>query len=380
MKSNEKGNLILTFILLVSASAILLSFLYIITGRTRDIASEQNRAKAFYIAEAGLQKAIWYLSAPTGIGGRGSSWRTGGLTEIFAGGQYSLIVADSPNQSITITSTGEINNTARTVQEQLSSSSLPSAFNYALYTNGNITLKSSTVVKGDLFANGNITTANSSNHPTGESYVTSGHTVNGASGTVPDPIPAMPTLNTTFYDQQIALAQSASGGNQNLSNIDLAGSTIYVHGNVSISGNITGGGAIVASGSVSINGATISPNTTIIGNGEMSLSGNTNIQSSSILYSPDEISISGSSRISGSVLSNEISVSGNTTIYGILYSWDETISLSGSVFVYGSVVNPASSSYSGNFTIEFDSSYLPIAPPGLGAGGLALVKGSWVEL
>lgn len=375
----QKGNLLLTFILLTSISAVILSFIYIIIGRTRDIGYEINRSKSFYIAQAGLNKAIWYLITPTGIGGKGNSWRTAGSTEGYAGGQYTMIVQDGPSQSIVITSTGEINSVSRTLQEKISSSSLPLAFNYALYGNGNVTLRSNTMVKGDLFANGNIS-APLENHPTGESYVTSGHTVNGVPGTVPDPIPPMPTLNTSYYDQQIATARTYPSGNQNISDMDLGGATIYVNGNANISGNITGGGSIIAVGTTSINGATISSNTNIISNREIHLSSNTNIQSNSVLYSPDEISISGNSRISGSVLSGEISVSGNTTIYGIMYSWEETISLSGSVYVYGSVVNPASSSYNGNITIEFDPAYLPSAPPGLSSGGYSLVKGSWQEL
>jgi len=44
------------------------------------------------------------------------------------------------------------------------------------------------------------------------------------------------------------------------------------------------------------------------------------------------------------------------------------------------VVNPSAASYTGNIRVEYDPSYLPVAPEGLTGGGYELIKGSWREL
>ncbi|MEK7375712.1 MAG: hypothetical protein AABZ57_00895 [Candidatus Margulisiibacteriota bacterium] len=377
---NRKGNLFLTFILLVAVAAVFMSFFFVLIGRVRNLPQEKSRVRAFYTAEAGIQKAIWNLTTPSGLGGQGSAWRTSGSTEAFGGGQYTITVLDGASGSITITSTGEVGGAIKSLQQRITSSSLPAAFNYAVYNNGNFELEHSAVVKGDIYANGNIEIDEASNHPEGAVYVSAGHTVNELPGTAPETTPSMPTLNTTYYDTKITQAGTYPAGNQTISSQDLAGGVIYVHGNATINGTITGGGIIVATGTVNIQGATISPNTTIISNGEMLVNSTTNVQTGGILYSPSRISIPGNSRISGSILSAVITASGTPTIYGILYSWNVSTTLSGTVNIYGSVVNPSETEYEGHITIEYDLSYLPSAPPGISGGGFSVIKGSFREL
>jgi len=376
----KKGNLLLTFILLVSVAAVFMSFFFVVNSRVRNLPLEKNRARAFNIAEAGIQKAIWNLATPTGLGGQGSAWRASGLTETFGGGQYTISVVDGSSGSIIITSTGEVEGAIKALQQRITSSSLPVAFDYAIYNNGSLKLGGSAVVKGDIFANGDITFAKSSNHPEGNTYVTEGYDVNGSPGTAPATTPSMPTINTTYYDTKIAAAGTYPAGNMTINNQNLAGGIVYVNGNATISGSITGGGIIVATGTVNIQGAAVAPGTTIISNGLLTVSSTTNIQAGGIVYSPTQISIPGNARVSGSIVASSITISGTPTIYGLLYAWDVSTTLDGNITIYGSVVNPSSTEYKGNITIEYDPSYLPSAPPGLTGGGFSIVKGSFREL
>ncbi len=57
----SKGNLLITFIVVVSLSALILIFIQLVAVRLTDSNSRVNEAQAFYIADAGLHKAIWYL-------------------------------------------------------------------------------------------------------------------------------------------------------------------------------------------------------------------------------------------------------------------------------------------------------------------------------
>ncbi len=380
MGKRRHGNLALSLLVIIGISFLLGAFLLIVVGRTKDSAQRERREKAFYIAEAGIKKAVWSLMTPSGLGGMGTSWRTTDHSENFGAGSYSFSILEGAAGVITIISTGEANGHIRTIAQNMHSSSLPAAFNYAMYNNGSLNLKGSSCIIGDIFANGNISIQKTSNHPSGDTYTASGYNVNGSPGTVPDPVPTMPSLNSTYYDGQIATAQSAATGDQTLSNTNLAGGTIYVNGDATISGNITGGGVIVVTGATNINSAIISENTTIISNGSMVINGPSNMASGGLLYSPTQISIPGNPRIFGSVMSAKITANGTPTIMGLLFSWDVSTVLNGNVTVYGSVVNPSASTYSGNINLEYRPEYIPDFIEGLSAGGIGLVKGSWKEL
>ena len=385
MTFGKNGNLLMTFILLVAVAAIFMSFFFVLIGRIRNLPLEKNSVKAFYIAEAGIQKAIWNLTTPTGLGGQGSAWRTASLTEAFGGGQYTISVMNGASGSITITSTGEVQGASRSLQQRITSSSLPAAFSYGIYNNGNLSLTGNSTIKGPIFSNGNMTISGNSNHPTGETDVSAGHTVkvNGTivPATVLDPPPPLPTIDTTSYDSAIAAAGTYTAENKSYSSLNLAGGTTYVNGNATISGAVTGGGTLVVSGTTTISGnVTVAPGTTIISNKTLTISGNTNFQTGSVIYSATKITDSGNNRLNGSIMAPTITIGGNDTIYGFLYAWGVSVTISGNVNLYGAVVNPSSATYSGNIKIEYDPSYLPSAPPGLTGGGFSVIKGSFREL
>jgi len=126
---NDRGvALLLCLIFLVVLSALAAGYIYQVHSAHYLTNAQSNSARAFYIAEAGLNKAVWYLmnSAPDGT--TGGSWRTSGYPapagenandpqrEDFADGTYVMWV-ENAGTDIMITSRAEINNVTRTIRQ-----------------------------------------------------------------------------------------------------------------------------------------------------------------------------------------------------------------------------------------------------------------------
>ncbi len=84
--------LLMTFIIMATLSAIGVGFLYMISIQLRGSAYDVASSKAFWLAEAGLQKAVWNLKTPVGSGGQGEDWTTAGTTEDLGDGDYTMVV------------------------------------------------------------------------------------------------------------------------------------------------------------------------------------------------------------------------------------------------------------------------------------------------
>ncbi len=76
-------------ILLVSVAG---GFLYAAGVFIANSGWEETDAQTFWLAEAGLHKAIWNLKTPAGSGGRGEGWTTAGTTENLGAGSYTMVV------------------------------------------------------------------------------------------------------------------------------------------------------------------------------------------------------------------------------------------------------------------------------------------------
>ncbi len=381
----NKGNILLTFILLLALASLILSFLFSIYGKIRKAGIDLEYTKALYIAEAGMNKAIWYLVTPAGQGGRGGSYRTGGMVESYSDGKYTLSILDGegPND-IVITSTGEVKETKRAVQVTIRVSEYPAAFDYAIFNNGGLQLKGAVSISGDIFTNGNAVIENPA-VVSGEVFTSPGSSVSGNGtytvGGVLDPPPTMPFLNTTYYDNELNIAKSQALGDITYDNYDLGGQTIYVNGNVTLNGEITGSGKIIATGNITLNGNTISGNTSLVAGNDIIINGTAIVQNDSLIYSANQTTISGNARIDGSIMASKAVISGTPTIIGLVYSWEVGIDVKGTVNLYGSLVNPASEIYTGNISVVYNKDYLPqTVPYGLTGGGFRIVPGSWKEL
>ena len=85
--------LIMTLALMILLVSLVGGFLYSAGVFTLSSGWEETDAKVIWLAEAGLQKAIWNLKTPAGSGGQGESWTTAGTTENLGDGSYTMVVA-----------------------------------------------------------------------------------------------------------------------------------------------------------------------------------------------------------------------------------------------------------------------------------------------
>lgn len=85
--------LIMTMALVILLVSLVGGFLYAVSVFVNNSGWEETDAKVLWLAEAGLQKAIWNLKTPTGSGGQGENWTTAGTTENLGGGSYTMVVS-----------------------------------------------------------------------------------------------------------------------------------------------------------------------------------------------------------------------------------------------------------------------------------------------
>ncbi|MFA5103775.1 MAG: hypothetical protein WC527_01175 [Candidatus Margulisiibacteriota bacterium] len=385
----RKGSLLFTFIILVAVSAVLFSFLYVVIARSRDIPAKKASTKAFYIAESGINKAIWYLITSTEAGGKGEAWRTAGTSESFADGAYTISVLDGPSAgSILIIATGEVNGITRTIQQILSGgSSSTASFDYAVYANSTLNLTGAGGITGPVFGKGNITLTGATSI-NGAVTIMSGSTYkkNGVDqpATVTTTQPPMPEIDTTYYDALLAQAALQPAGNMSITGAgtyNLAGGTLYVNGNLTVSGarRIAGGGTIVVTGSYSQSGAgNIDSNTKIITGNNLTISGSNVVNSGGLLFARNDITLSGAGDITGSVIAmNSVNASGAGRTIGLVYA---QAGMSGARTIVGSVVCRTAATFSGAINITYDRTKIPASIPGVfSKGGLAKEKGGWKE-
>jgi formylmethanofuran dehydrogenase subunit C len=385
----SKGNLLITYILLIALSVSVFSYLYLIGFRLKESGIRVSEIESFYNADAGLNKAIWYLGTPTGQGGKGATWRTAGTWEAFGWGRYYIIVRDYVTNEVQIISTGEVGGITKTISQVVSIGGLPIAFDYSVYSNSASGVSGNTIITGDMYVNGNVALGGNAHvqdgylyHPTGTTITKSGNATY-TDGGQPDPNPSFPVVDTSYYDNLITLAQDATAGNVTYSNstTNLNGGTIYVKGNVTISGNTTfnGPGVVVATGTISISGNTYSSSSVkFISAGQISLSGNT-YTDGALYYSSTSLAASGNTRVSvgGFITKGSIALSGNLNMSGLVYSLGST-TMSGNAQVTGTLVATSVAGLSGNAHITYDASVLPTEVPiGFTGTSMTVKKGSW---
>jgi hypothetical protein len=386
---NNRGNILVIFIILIVLSISLFSFISLIGTRLKESGVKVKDSAAFYAADAGLNKAIWYLAAPVSQGGMGLDWRISASWESFGAGGYRFTIADwTITDEAIIISTGEVGNSSKTVSQLVRIGGLPSAFDYGVYCNSGIDFTGNVNIKGDIYVADDTTFGSNASVTDGYVYHPSGTTLSGSGtwtdGGAPNPLPGFPSFDSSYYDGLITSAGGYPAGDTSYSNqtVDLNGGTIYVNGDVNISGNTTfnGPGVIVATGKIDLSGNTYSSdNVTFISNDELKVTGNT-YTSGANYYSATSLSASGNTRVDvGSFLTKgAVQLSGNLNLSGLIYAESGASTITGNPTITGSLVCSSFSNFSGNSNVYFDESKLPgDVPIGFSSSTLTLVKGSW---
>ena len=223
-------------------------------------------------------------------------------------------------------------------------SSASGPFNYALFSNTDLTLSGNRNIQGSAHANGSFTISGSNNIITGAAEGYKGFTASGSSNTIgsiavgsgetiitsgsgnsygPETYTATDISMPNYMPQIEAIATEVSG-NKTYSGSTTLNGDIYVTGNVTISGTLNGTGCILAGGNITISGATtISGSNQVFlyagGSSGITLSGanyiNTSSGSSAILYAPNGgVTASGNLTMNGSIIADSITISGTLSV------------------------------------------------------------------
>ncbi|GAI39934.1 unnamed protein product, partial [marine sediment metagenome] len=179
--SNQKGMALLTTLIFVF---ILVTFgVALLTMTSNDIklsALQRDSTEAFYIAEAGIDKALWYLNTPEDNGGEGLDWRTNEYQESYPAvstNYYQVTVENTAEQDIIkITSRGVVSDGnkvygSRKIEVKAKKAISPSPglfYNYTIVTEGDLTFEKSIQIDGDVHSNGNISLVSGDPDITGE--------------------------------------------------------------------------------------------------------------------------------------------------------------------------------------------------------------------
>lgn len=376
---DEKGiALVLALILMLVLSVLAVAMVFLNTSETKFLVKERLSDSALYIADGGVEYAIYELQEGP------STYR--GPTSDFIGsvGEFHVSVSTQgqPANYYVITSTGYVPDAAnpqetRTVTSVVNiSEEIAEVFQYAIASQGDITLSGNAVInsddpqgEGDVYSGGNIllqnnATINGDASAAGSITTEGSSTITGEQNPEIDPID-FPPIDTAGY-----ISEAQDGGiysstytvtsDQNLG-------PLYIDGNLVISGNhqVTLTGTVFVTGSVKLSGTadtfSFSGSETLVANYDITMQGTVGSEI------PLVISVHG-----------DVDLKGNITTQGtVIYAPEGNVEIHGNPDVTGIVVGQTVTVW-GNPTItrQVDLTGQPL--PGSGSGTVSVV--SWQEL
>lgn len=376
LRRDQRGFvLVISVIILVSLTVITTAFVMMLTARTRAAAAELDSAKAFWLAEAGIQEAVYkvmndlaYRDEPVD------------MTASLGSGTYTVSAVKQSGKTVyDISSTGTSGSMSRTITQtaKFSLSGWSEAFNsYAAFAKKGVDLRDSTKIYGDAYTLGIVSTTKSSK-VTGTVYADTG-SGNYTRLPLPDPLLAMPELDTAYYDIFIATAKTYPKGNKTYATLNLAGGTVYVNGTVTAT-NVTGAGTLVATDTFTLGPGAVGDGVTIISAGQLSFPQNSSIGLDAVLYSSSRIylgdanvAMNGASLITPGTV--EIISSGKNN--GVIFSGGDII-LGRSVSIGGTVVSGGTITMKQSSSIVQSSSYLPSHVPHGFKTDVSVILSNW---
>jgi hypothetical protein len=354
--NNQKGMALITTLIFIF---VLVSFsiaLLIMTSNDSKLSTlHRESTRAFYLAETGVDKALWYLNTPEDQGGKGINWRTveeDGVTEDpvtypsdTASEYYEFtVLTDDPSPEgfdiITVHSTGKVlgggeyDKGTRVVEVTLEEGVAPSegaVYNYALMTfseDSNMTFNGHVEIEGDIHSNGDIT----GNGWDPEDDVDGDITYSGDNAPIgenvsPDEVQAFPAIDWDYYEDNAAYIYDTDtayviGGGETLEGIH------YFQGDVEIRDDLNVNGTIVVRGNIKVYG---NPEINLvqyenislvmIASGDIFLKGNVHI--TGIIHTEGEIELDGTTNVEeGAILAEDGVVNGTGAETKIVYDTD----------------------------------------------------------
>lgn len=326
--SNQKGMALLTTLIFVFIMVTFGVALLTMTSNDSKLSTlQRDSTRAFYLAEAGVDKALWNLNTSTDNGGEGLDWRTndetGPLHEGTIAEYYDVTVITIQNATetlpeiIKITSTGVIDNGTytsgkRKIEVEAQKAISPSStlcYNYALATDSILTINGAITINGDIHANGSI--GGSNNDPT----------VNGEQTIGGDEI--YPIIDFEYY-KQLAIANETYYDYPKVFNTDETITGIhFIDGDVEIKANLNiSDGAIFATGEIISLGNAVITHTksetydnplALVAKGDITLGGT--VSTEGVIQSEGDIKINGTVDVLNSaIVGDNIEVVGNVSV------------------------------------------------------------------
>ncbi|TKJ47222.1 hypothetical protein CEE34_04805 [Candidatus Aerophobetes bacterium Ae_b3a] len=272
---NEEKGIILPIVLILTLILMITGLVFVSLGvqENRLVQREIKKRRAFYLAEAGIETAIWQFncgdqpwlpwSAPWTEDGNGNPTRTETLyaPQGSSAGDYEVTVSDKDASNPLIESTGYVpskgaeGRVEKTVCVTLEKGH-DAMFGYAIASAAGIIIENpGTVITGSCYAVGDIiideATVNGNAEATETVSVTNEGTVTGTITEGADELP-FPEFDSSYYQYN---ASSITNGDLAINGVDpyAVDGILYVTGNVTISNStLVGPGSIVAEGKINV--------------------------------------------------------------------------------------------------------------------------------
>ena len=393
--------LILVFMVMVTLTVVVAVFLEMVSIRTKNAGYEISDAKAFWIAEAGVQKAVYNFKATIGYSANPQSF-----TESFGGGTYKVLLvlpAPDPKGGYDFTSTGTFGGMKREISCNITGGS--SVFNYAGFGNSSVTMSNSAStdsynsssgrynVNGNIGHNGSVG-GNADISMSNSAYI-DGNASTGSSGSFSDPkhkyvygtVTNANSVSLPPITVPSTLTGLASGVAINLSNsatMTLNSSTSnYKYSTINLSNSAT---LTINANTAPVNiYVTGTPSSINISNSAQIIIPATNIYPVTF-YTDGGTTISNGSMVNNSYIPANlilydtgtygISISNSGDFYGAIYAPSAGVSMSNSATIYGSVI-AGSLTMSNSADIHYDTALTNVTMSG-GTSGYSVKK--WHEV
>lgn len=160
----------------------------------------------------------------------------------------------------------------------------------------------------------------------------------------------IPTLETTYFDSQIAIAQAYPSGDQSYAGVQNFSGTYFINGNVTFRPNaiinITGTATIVATGGILVrNGVTLGDNLTVIADGLITIENNIIIGKYNLWYSSVGFDVGNNTEIANVgigegtqfITPGNVDFGNNINYAGFIYAGGE-LSLGNGTEFYGLII------------------------------------------
>jgi hypothetical protein len=174
--SNQKGMALLTTLIFVFILVTFAVTLLIMTSNDSKLSTlQRDSTRAFYLAEMGIEKALWYLNTPVDLGGKDMyNWRPTLFKEELTSLEYYEIsienkgvnfLPEKPTDTIEITSVGTVKEGKysagkRTIVVTAIIGISPTSdvsYDHAIFTDSDMTLNGGISIDGSIHSNGTIT-------------------------------------------------------------------------------------------------------------------------------------------------------------------------------------------------------------------------------